>query len=344
MKHHLIALFVFFGLVSCSTEVMLYEDYKDVPVIYGIIDAQADTNFIKITKAFCSDNDDPVNPFAASLVYDSSNYPGKLDAFIVELKSDHNQPFQPTGRLLVLDTVTIHHKEPGIFYYPHQKLYYTTERFNVNSGGEKYRYRLCVVTPEQDTVTSETGVVGGDIVIGTSKLNFQSEPSDATLSLLFTSTEEAVAYEIGMKFYYREVHEGQPMVKKYVSWSYGLKPIDAYEYVSGKYHKQYYSVNTLFKEMEEAIADDTVWDVNHPEVTRYMDDFVVTISAAGSDLHIYYQYTQATQNGLTLSSDYTNVDGGWGLFSSRIFVERKAKLSAKTKYDLFCKSWGFREE
>lgn len=35
-------------LASCSTDVDLYNDYKDIPVVYGLIDAQADTNYIKI--------------------------------------------------------------------------------------------------------------------------------------------------------------------------------------------------------------------------------------------------------------------------------------------------------
>ena len=37
---------------SCSTDVELYADYKDVPVVYGIINILADTNYVKITKAF----------------------------------------------------------------------------------------------------------------------------------------------------------------------------------------------------------------------------------------------------------------------------------------------------
>lgn len=39
-------------LNACSTDVDLYADYKDVPVIYGLLDATADTNYIKITRVF----------------------------------------------------------------------------------------------------------------------------------------------------------------------------------------------------------------------------------------------------------------------------------------------------
>ena len=332
-------------LASCSTDVELYNDYKDIPVVYGLLDAKADTNYIKITKAFCGDDEHPINANVIALIYDSSNYPGKLDAFIEELKSSSEQHFQPTGRRLLLDTVTIHNKKPGHFYSPHQKLYYTTERFNTNEGDTKYRYRLHIVKPEGDTATAETGIVGGDIKVMTAKVNFQSDPSHAMSRLVFSSTEEAMLYEVAMHFYYWEGHPGQPMTRKEVSWSYGTKRLSEYEPVEGSdnYYRLYYGVNTLFDFLETAIGNDTVWDANHPNVIRYIDDFIIYISAAGEDFDNYYQFTQAMQNGLSLSTEYSNVDGGCGLLSSRILVSGKAILSSGAKYDLLRKPWGFQE-
>lgn len=341
---------IFIGLItlflaSCSTDVDLYNDYKNIPVVYGLIDAKADTNYIKITKAFCGDNEHPIDANVIALIYDSSNYPGKLDAFIEELKSSSNQHFQPTGRRLLLDTVTIHDKKPGHFYSPHQKLYYTTERFNTNETGVKYRYRLNVVKPEGDTAIAETGIVSGNTRVLTSKVDFQSKPSSKTATLVFSSTEEAMLYEISMQFNYWEIHPGQPITRKEVSWTYGTKRLSEYEPVEGSdgYYRLYYGVNTLFNALDLAIGNDTIWDENHPNVIRYLGDFVIYISAAGEDFNNYYQFTQAMQSGLSLSTEYSNVKGGCGLFSSRIFVRNIAALSSGTKYDLFRKPWGFQE-
>ena len=337
--------FVLVGLVlaSCSTDFDLYADYKDIPVVYGLLDAQADTNFIKINKAFCGTDDNPVNANEAALVYDSCNYPVKLDVFIEELKSTASQPFQPTGRRFQLDTLTIHNKQAGAFYSPDQLLYYTTGRFNTHSGNEKYRYRLCVVKPDGDTATAETSVLSGNIQISAASANFMSTPSQLSSSIMFSSTEEAVLYEFGMRFKYREVHTGQPMVKKEITWGYGAKPIDAYENVAGveNIYEFYYPVNIMFNLLEQAIGNDTVWDENHPNVMRYIDDFEVFVTASAEDFYIYYQ---SLQDGLSLSTEYSNVDGGWGLFSSRIFVKKIIPLSSRTKYDLFRKPWGFQEQ
>lgn len=346
MRNSLLVVLAVFVLASCSTDVDIYADYKDVPVVYGLIDAHSDTNFIKITRAFCGTNDNPINALEAALVSDSSNYPGKLDVFIEELKSSASQPYQPTGRRFYLDTITKHNKETGIFYSPHQKLYYTTERFNTNNAGGKYRYQLHIVKPDGDIVTAETSVVDGDIEISTPQITFQSAPSHQTSTLVFTSTEEAVLYEFGMQFNYREERPGQPMEKKEVSWGYGPKTLSQFEKVAGSdnLYKFYFSVNTLFNVLERTIGNDTVYDENHPNVTRYIDDFYIIVSAAGEDFNNYYEYMQTVYNGLSYSSEYSSIDGGYGLFSSRIFVKRKTELSSGTKIDLFKKPWGFREE
>lgn len=336
--------FVLVGLVlaSCSTDFDLYADYKDIPVVYGLLDAQSDTNFIKITKAFCGTDDNPVNANEAALVYDSCNYPVKLDVFIEELKSTASQPFQPTGRRFQLDTLTIHNKQAGAFYSPDQLLYYTTGRFNTHSGNEKYRYRLCIVKPEGDTATAETNVLSGDVRLSAATANFASAPSNASSSIVFSSSPEAVLYEFGMRFSYSEVHPGQPMERKEISWGYGAKTLDSYEKVTGteNLYEFYYPMNILFNLLEHAIGDDIVWDDNHPNVIRYIDDFEVFVSASAEDFYIYYQ---SLQDGLSLSTEYSNVDGGWGLFSSRIFVKKSVPLSARARYDLFRKPWGFQD-
>ncbi len=37
---------------ACSTDVDNFADYKDITIVYGMLEAGADTTFIKITKAF----------------------------------------------------------------------------------------------------------------------------------------------------------------------------------------------------------------------------------------------------------------------------------------------------
>lgn len=345
MKKILVFILIGWVLASCSTDVDLYVEYHDIAVVYGLLDAKADTNFIKITKAFCPTDEAPMSSLTLAQIPDSNNYPGKLDAFIEELKSTSGQPYQPTGRRILLDTLTKHNKKEGVFYAPHQKLYYTTEPFHENENGTKYHYKLHVTKPNGDVVTAETGILSGNIVVTSPKVSFQSAPTTSVSVLNFFSTEEGMLYEIAMHFNYWEEHPGQPLEKKGVSWSYGTKPLSQYELVGDNFNSRMmsYDKNTLFTVLERVIGNDTVWDENHPNVIRYLGDFVVYIAAAGEDFHNYYQFSQAMQDGLSLSTEYSNVEGGWGLFSSRILVGKTVGLSSMTKYDLFAKPWGFRE-
>ena len=95
------------------------------------------------------------------MIADSCNYPGKLDARIEEYKLGFGNHYSPTNRVLMLDTITIHDKESGMFYAPDQKVYFTTEPFRVNTSNAQYKYRL-VINKDSDTITAETGVVGGE--------------------------------------------------------------------------------------------------------------------------------------------------------------------------------------
>ena len=130
-------------LCSCSTDVDIYTGYyKDTTIVYGVIDVANDTNFIRIVRAFSGNNDASFNANEIALIEDSSNYPGKLDARLFEYKKVSGESFSPTGREIVLDTITLHNKQEGLFYAPNQKVYYTTELFHVNNAREKYKYKL----------------------------------------------------------------------------------------------------------------------------------------------------------------------------------------------------------
>lgn len=332
---------------SCSTDVELYADYKDVAIIYAMLNPRADTNYVKITRAFCGTNDNLINANEVALIADSCNYPGKLDARIIELKNTYGSSYQPTGRVIELDTITLHDKEEGLFYAPDQTFYYTTEPFNTGTEDCKYKYRLVVIKPDGDTVTATTSIVGNEeFSIMTNGVGFQMAPTDAVKEIYFRADGAATLYEITMQFNYREQLAGQEMTCKNISRSFGTKTLNEYTHVVGNSYCLEYSINWLFNALANAIGSDTIVNPNHPNVFRYIDDFVISISAGGEELSIYYLANQAqSESPTSLVTIYTNIDGGYGLFSSRTKIEKVAKLSSNTKRELFgMSSWGFKEQ
>ena len=325
---------------SCSTRVDLYADYKDVPVVYGLIDVTQDTNHVKIVRAFSGSNDNPIDASQVALIADSNNYPGKLDARIVEYKAMTGGSFAPTGRAFVLDTMTIHDKQVGTFYAPDQKVYFTTQQFNLDNAGTKYMYELVVVTPH-DTITSETNLVGGDnFRILTNSVTFTPDGQDRTGKLTFTPADNAVVYEMIVEFNYQEQRQSGPLVDKQVSWSYGAIHNDDLEYEGG-YYVVKYNQASLFSALSTAIGADTLG------VERYFNkdnSFVIHLAAGGRELYNYIEINSPSEGLSQTIPDYTNVNGGFGVFSSRINLSKTAMLNSRTCTDLIGMNWGFSQQ
>ena len=323
-------------MAACNTRVDLYADYKEVPVVYGLIDATQDTNYIKIIRAFSGSNDSPINTHEVALIADSCNYPGKLDARIVEYINTYGNNYKPTGREIVLDTMTIHDKDSGAFYYPNQKVYFTTAGFNINNQNTKYKYQL-VALKGNDTITAETGIVGGtEFKILTNTVTFSPTGNDKTRKITFKPADNAAVYEMRLTFNYKEKKGSGPIKDKQVSWSYGTKGINELVYEDGHYVVSYIE-STLFSILGDAIGADTL------NVERYIGDFEIALSAGGTELYNYILINSPSEGYSQNIPDYTNVNGGFGLFSSRITLKQIARLSAMTQTDLYGMNWGFRQ-
>ena len=327
---------------ACSTDVELYADYKDIPVVYGLLDASVDTNFIRINRAFSGSNDHPINANEVALIADSCNYPGKLNAYIVKYRSSYGNTYTPTGDTMFLDTLTLHDKEEGLFYSPSQKVYFTDQHLDINTGNTKYKYKLCICK-DNDTVTSETALVGGqDFRIVTYTLSFSPEDNGNTSKVKFTAADNAVFYDVKMVFNYKESINGGPMVDKSVSYSFGNHSIEEMPMENGFSYYVTYSDNVLFNLLETVIGGDTVVDPNHPNVVRSFDEWpmLITVSGGGDELYNYIKVNSQTGYSQSIP-DYSNVSGGYGVFSSKINLTQSAKLSSGAQRALYAKPWGF---
>lgn len=316
---------------SCSTDVDLYLDFKDTTIVYGVMNVAKDTNVIKIVRAFSGSNDDSFDVHQITLIADSLNYPDKLDARFLEYKKVSGEAFSPTGREIILDTMTIHNKQEGLFYAPNQKLYYTTEHFNVNNALEKYKYKLLISKPN-DTISSEISLIGGTSFQISSPMLFFKAENAGTRKLHFIPDDNDAVYKVTMQFNYKELRSGQDTVYKNVNWSMG--PYSTYELgiENGKLYFTYRE-DILFTTLSEAIGNDIL------NVERFFDSFIVSIYAYGKELEEYIQISAATSG---VEYYYTNIHGGLGLLSSDHEIRKNIEISSRTKTDLLSMPWGFK--
>lgn len=332
MKKTLIFLMAVVALFSsCSTRVDLYADYKNIPVIYGLIDYQKDTNYIRINRAFCGSNDNPINANEVALIADSCNYPGKLDARIIELRSNYGHEYNPTGTEFILDTITIHDKDSGAFYYPNQKVYFTTGKFKRNTNSIQYKYRLEIYI-DGDTISSETGIVGDDdFGINTTHLSFAPDETGEN-RISFKAADNATFYELSFRFNYEEIKNGHTYQKS-IYYDFGTTTVDP-ENTNAVFFT--YPKSMLFNLLGRAIGADTVG------VTRHVRNCVLTLSAGGDDLYNFILVNTQGGGYSQTVPDYTNVKGGYGVFSSRLTLKKDdIQLSPRPTLVQLYGRWGF---
>lgn len=321
------------GFSACSTDVDLYADYKEVPVVYGLLDARADTNYIKITRTFYAQGD----AYTSAANPDSSNYPGKLDVRLVEYLN------RDSIREIILDTITIHNKQPGTFYHPDQKLYYTAERLGQNTSKRKYSYRLKVALPSGE-LTSTTDLVGGpDFDVQSLAVNFSEEYIGTIRPFLFHPARNAAYYEFELAFTFKEQRtpdgDSVPRTFRWRVGSFDEEYLSTH-LVDGSYAFRY-RPDTFYEQLAAFIGGDTTTD----GLKRYISDYPIeaTITACGEELW-RYQYINNAAAGFEMGYDeYGLIEGAVGVFSSRMTAKHKLRLAGETIPELVARPhWGFK--
>ena len=147
------------ALTNCSTEVDLSAPYDSLPVVYGLLELEADTQWVKINRTWLGEG----SQLIAAQVADSSEYPsGAVDARIVELVPSSSGGVVgnelPTGREWTLRDTLVDNKETsGAFFGPLQRVYFAptlTEPLR-----DDMLYQLVLELPDGKTAQATTTMV-----------------------------------------------------------------------------------------------------------------------------------------------------------------------------------------
>lgn len=288
--------------LSCDKEVELLADYKDITIVYGLINPLDSISYIRIEKAYLTDG----NILDAAQIADSNQYPYKLD---VKMKSGNQN--------IVFDTITVHNKEGGIFYAPDMQVYYAVTK---DALVENQEYQLEITNPKSGKViTSSTSPVDA------SRIDFTYPPfltidmtKDKTVK--FESIAGVRLYQLNIRFHYAEynINTGDSTLH-YVDWVFPTAKTDfldggeevVYPYIG----EQFYSnllANIPFKE----------------GIERYNGQMELIVSAADENFNTYMEVNNATNYSLVIDRpSYTNIENGYGLFASRSTQDKFYNLS-----------------
>lgn len=302
------------GLGSCSEDFTVAAPYKNITIVYGLVNMLDSAHYIRIEKAFLDENK---SAFDMAKEPDSSFYK-QLD---VKIKEYANGTLISTTTLDKVDmNLEGYPKDTGIFFTSPNYAYKTKKTLSPS-----YKYRLVITNPE-------TGVVDSseiDIVDATSMQITNATLSDYTIKLSQTTPTDVQKYSIYykvpataryvegvMRFHWvdKNTSSGEE-TDHYADYTFDSREVDNIKKLSAP-TIQFYSF--LRDAMLTAPAN----------VERYMDSTDLYLYAAGSDLYNYIVTAQVQAGGITadqLKPIFTNIQGPdvYGLFASRAYFVKE---------------------
>jgi hypothetical protein len=314
---------VVLGLYSCENEINLNAPYKETGVIYGILDKDLDTQVVRIQKAFLGEGNALVMAENADSVYYAD---GVLDVKMYQLNASN----------LIIDSFPMTRflgppKDQGTFPASPNILY----KNNGQTLDPNSKYKIVVRNFNTGNVFSSQTPIVNDVIIerptaSVNQLIRFTGPNP--LEVIYTTISSGYIYNLAIRFHYTEEDINSGVIdSSYIDWFFpnevvvisqidGLpvKPRIEMEIAGDKFYK--------FVGSQIAV---------NPNVIRRPGklDFKVTVGA--EFLANYVDINAPGTNLLTSPPQYSNVDNGLGIFSSRSFtILPNKELDQQSKAEL----------
>jgi len=310
---------------SCDNDLQIIADWKDVPVVYGILNAEDTVHYVKLNKAFLGQGD----VMMMAQEFDSLHYAGEdvgLRLLELEESSVPNEGWI-IRKQIELEPTNEFVKPEGVFSSPTQVIYQTTEEVIAGS-----LYSAQVYRKSNDTLIAYTE--NPIIIVKPVKMTKPNTYSPLTITengyvpkVEWESVAGAEMYELSMFFNYMEFPvAGGDTISKSISldfpnrlsnnsdggdnMSYSIEFNQFLNFIASNISEDP-SVRRLVVGMQAAQV------VSGFAITHACLDF--TLHAAGEDLSTYLVLNQNSNSLVLDRPEYSNIENGIGIFSSRTF-------------------------
>ncbi len=288
-------------LASCSNDFEVAAPWKDIPVVYGLLNIQDPVHYIRLEKAFLDPDASALDiaQIADSLYYQNATVEleklGTGERFTLE---------RVDGNLIGLP------RDSGIFASSPNWLY------KIDSSqlklGRNDEIRLIINRnnglPE---VTATTSIIDTSLLSTPTTLKGIGFNYNLDTDIEWSSPEDARIFDVKLIFHYAEFNTDNPtdiQEKAYEwVWAQGYR-VDFPESV--------YRISKIGKEFYQLLQQNL--EVN-PKIKRIIQPFEVQIIAGGEELEKYVNVSLANSGSITSSQElpiYTNLSEGRGIFSS----------------------------
>lgn len=332
-KINLLYILLFFAsflfLNSCETGVVLYEDGKETTIVYGYLDVDADTNYLKITKSFVG------NVIEDGPNYGISNYDYKLNVRLIGKFADKPN----VSSVEVLDTCHVYKPyDPNSVFYSgvNQVLYYTTRKLMENE-----RYSLVIERNDGEVIKSTVETINGcTITRPLYNISFESPVSNQIQWRPNALLKHAAYYEVVGYFHYAQLNPGETDTVDYtMKWFMGSGTGDELWNSADMRMVVNYTPDSFYKQLK---SDENFVNNSPDWVQRFVKGFEIVVTATGDELYNYILIQNST-GAIQDTPDYTNIENGMGIWSSRSQCSKMFEVSELTVNTLIREypQWGF---
>lgn len=311
---------ILFMFPACETDVDVNAEWEEITIVYGLLSQNEQEHYFRINKAYLGGN-----ALEVAQIEDSSSYNGALQVTLQGLNLSNE-----VVQTIPFDTTTTSNKDTGIFYNPYMLVY--------EGAGE--------LDPDLYYKLNVKNTVSGKEVSASTRLienfNISQPPSggkatfrkDFTTEFSWGNAVYAKRYEPMIRFHYYEIASGtSDTVAKYIDWVLSTQTADD---ISGEGSQELNVSNNGFYDF---IANNVKpAEFNGIRLCGSVD-FIVT--AGGEEYDTYLRVNGPSYSLVQDRPEYTNIDNGFGLMSSRYTTYKNRRLHPDCEDEIILLDIGF---
>tara|TARA_B100001093_G_scaffold520060_1_gene612366 strand:+ start:3460 stop:4554 length:1095 start_codon:yes stop_codon:yes gene_type:complete len=319
IRKTLLVLITLAFIVSCDNDIDIIAEWKDIPVVYGVLNAQDSVHYVKLNKAFLGQG----NVMSMAQEFDSLYYDQEdVGLRLVEYRRIAGQYIE-TKSIEMEPTDEFLKPLEGIFSAPDQIIYKSDASLN----NERY-YSAQVYDKSVDTVIA-SNLIPIDVL---SPLQIIKPNPASALNLVpngnypitveWSPLEGADLYELKIRFHYveQQIANLSDTVHKYIDWNFPYRlPTSSISSESISLDAEQF-LNFLAVNIDEnPNVYRQVKGMQFTQTTLSHACMDITLMAAGQNLSTYILLNQNSNSIVVDRLEYSNIDNGIGVLSSRSF-------------------------
>lgn len=320
---------------SCSNEIEVIGVWKDIPVVYGVINSQDSVHYIRIERAYLPPNQSAleVAKIPDSLYFDPNEV--DIELYYINNVNDTLLWQRPFVRVNLVDEGIV--RDTGIFQnnpsYAYKTTGLTTHDYllkinNRKTGNVFYAKTESVQASNTNIFTIPSYSLSPLKPIAWRGVNFQGDEVYNSLTIEMTGNGFAAIYDYKFRFHYKEYeidNQGSQIagtiVNKTAEWTAASDFIP----VVANQTKQVVNGEVFYQFLGNTLSN--VTGTNTRRCAGYLEVYVDGASTSVRDYILARKSNEGFVGGLYPADPYSNIQNGFGVLGTSDRLERKDRPS-----------------